>query len=128
MITPQAVFNAAWAHFVLADNGPAISGKTCRYLTSDGKKCAVGLCIPDGHPAQTLLTDARALSLKYPNLFGDYSGWNKWYAFQLELHDKWVDPDTLNWREIANTQEKRMVIYKEIAQRYNLTIPPDPTV
>lgn len=27
-------------------------GKTCVYLTSTGRKCAVGLFIPDGHEAQ----------------------------------------------------------------------------
>lgn len=40
----------------------------CQYLTEDGRKCAVGLVIPDGHPAQIEGCSARSLYERYPDL------------------------------------------------------------
>lgn len=46
----------------------AKEGGLCRYLTADGNKCAIGLFIPDGHPAQLIQADALGLVRTYPSL------------------------------------------------------------
>lgn len=43
---------------------------TCRYLTEDGRKCAVGIHIPDGHPAQHLQMTVADLEKVHPELAG----------------------------------------------------------
>lgn len=48
--------------------GKAINGPYCQYLTQDGKKCAVGMFIPDGHVAQKTCANALALLDRYPEL------------------------------------------------------------
>lgn len=49
-ITLQDIFNAAWQAFIVEDRPPAVDAAgMCQYRTEDGRKCAVGLCIPDGH-------------------------------------------------------------------------------
>lgn len=49
-ITFQDIFNAAWQAFIVENNPPAVDAEgMCQYRTEDGRKCAVGLCIPDGH-------------------------------------------------------------------------------
>lgn len=77
MITPQAVFDAAWQHFIVDRAPPAVKdmlGRAkCMYLTPDGNKCAVGLLIPDGHPAQHALDSVIHLAKRYPDLFPDRS-------------------------------------------------------
>lgn len=40
----------------------------CQYLTEDGRKCAVGLVIPDGHPAQAEECAAVVLYERHPDL------------------------------------------------------------
>lgn len=50
--------------------GKAYENGTCRYLTDDGKKCAVGCFIPDGHEAQTSVSVAHRMLNKYPELRG----------------------------------------------------------
>lgn len=44
----QAIFNTVWNHFIAEGNPPSISAEgRCRYRTEDGKKCAIGILIPD---------------------------------------------------------------------------------
>ena len=78
-ITPQNVFNAAWQAFIVEGRGPSIhSGRmifgdsTCVYLNENGDKCAVGLCIPGGHPAQNFIGSVSKLWAKYPELFEEH--------------------------------------------------------
>jgi hypothetical protein len=40
----------------------------CIYKTEDGKKCAVGMFIPDGHSAANSITNVEGLLLDYPDL------------------------------------------------------------
>lgn len=42
--------------------------KQCMYKTDCGKKCAVGLFIPDGHDAQESLNEAEYMLHAYPDL------------------------------------------------------------
>lgn len=41
---------------------------SCQYLTDDGRKCAIGLFIPDGHDAQRINNDVSGLLMDYPGL------------------------------------------------------------
>lgn len=43
-------------------------GSQCMYKTEDGRKCFIGLFIPDGHEAQSLKGDVHALLHEYPDL------------------------------------------------------------
>lgn len=43
-------------------------GPTCSYKTNDGKKCFIGLFIPDGHPGQKIEGNASKLICEYPDL------------------------------------------------------------
>ena len=46
MLTPQEIFNKVYHH--LSEQGKAArQSGSCRYLTMDGLKCAVGCLIPD---------------------------------------------------------------------------------
>lgn len=139
-VTLQDIFNAAWQAFIIEDRPPAqefvgkddeyASNYSCRYLTTDGRKCAVGLCIPDGHPFQNsrstfddLVEEDRE---KYEDLSEscvfDTSLYQKpaylLREFQADLHDhlclngRWKYP-----------VERRKEIYRGVANRFKLTIP-----
>lgn len=130
MITLQSIFNAAWQKFIVEDGEPAsetvINNRgcvwhSCKYLTKDGKKCVVGLMLPDGHESQKATCDFSRLVELYPELFDDDVK-NTTPAmlldFQFSLHDtlqckgKW----TLNKEDMK--QE-----YIRVAKVYNLTVP-----
>lgn len=46
----------------------------CKYSTSDGKRCAIGCLIPDGHAALDSNLFIGSLLLEHPDLLGP--GWN----------------------------------------------------
>lgn len=48
--------------------GKSINGCSCKYLTEDDKKCAIGLFIPDGHEAQDFDGGVSSLLRKYSYL------------------------------------------------------------
>lgn len=130
MITLQSIFNAAWQKFIVEDGEPAaetvIDKKgsvwhSCKYLTKDGRKCAVGLELPDGHESQKEGCDFSRLVELYPELFDDdvkNATKEMLVDFQFSLHDnlqykgKW----TLN-------KEDRKQQYIEVAEFYNLKVP-----
>lgn len=129
-ITLQDIFNAAWQAFIIEDKQPATEGGACRYLTSDNRKCAVGLCIPDGHYLQNKQMSFSAL-LDYDRrsdpdilLFDDQlyilndESIDKLNNFQAKLHDHLCINDTWTY-----DKEERKNIYKKVAKDYNLTIP-----
>jgi hypothetical protein len=124
-ITLQRAFDAAWNAFVLKEGQPAMSNDECCYLTPDGRKCAIGLLIPDGHPAQkTGGKSALGLSEIYPSLFAstDLKFLAKLNELQGELHDRLAGPFG-GWSYHANTQAKRKAIYRYFAKEHNLTVP-----
>jgi len=43
--------------------------RVCLYLTEDGRKCAIGCLIPDGHTAQRCDGDVEGLLEEHPALF-----------------------------------------------------------
>ena len=143
-ITKQDIFNAAWDHFVVNNNPPSVMlhshpvGKYCYkccYLTDDGRKCAVGLCLPDGHKAQHSTTHFGVLIKCYPELFktelqnlitytsATLAEDERCRTFQKQLHDDLVDLETGNWIVDYDTQAKRKAHYEKVAKDFNLTIP-----
>lgn len=48
MLTRQEVFNKVYQHFILEQNPHSVgSNGECRYRTPEGRKCAIGIFIPD---------------------------------------------------------------------------------
>ena len=45
-----------------------IQDKLCSYLTPEGRKCVVGVTIPDGHPGQNARMDSHDLYKTWPEL------------------------------------------------------------
>ena len=48
--------------------GRVNNGVTCMYLTPEGRKCAIGILLPDGHDAQKARVSAAFLFDDYPDL------------------------------------------------------------
>ena len=121
-ITLQDIFNAAWQAFVIENKPPAVEhdddGWHCRYLTPGGCKCAVGLCIPDGHPAQQSKAPLGMLTIDYPELFDCPGTTRRLNRFQSRLHDYLVTNDG-TWRPDVNIKRE----YQGVAKEYGLTIP-----
>lgn len=57
-----------YAEGLIAGQTWAGGSKVCVYLTDDGKKCAVGLFIPDDHRGQKFNGDIYELLEEYPEL------------------------------------------------------------
>lgn len=125
MITLQQIFNAAWQAFIVENKPPAynIRNGACCYLTEDGRKCAVGLVLPDGHEAQRYGCAFNGLVNVHPTLFDtnirrmDMQDLNN---FQCELHDGLICDETGEWNK---TLEERKEWYRGVAAKYNLTVP-----
>lgn len=69
----QAVFDKVW--HAITQQGcaarlpvPGTGNTRCVYLTDDGRKCAVGHLIPDGHPGQRHLGTVYELLLDHRDL------------------------------------------------------------
>jgi hypothetical protein len=123
-ITLQMIFDAAWQAFIVEGKPPASENHACRYLTSDGRKCAVGLCIPDGHPAQKFDKSLPHLLDKYPDLFGgSLNAYNHdtLNRFQLGLHD-----ELCHRGEWTKDVDARREAYLEVARQFGLVVPSSP--
>lgn len=128
-VSLQDIFNAAWQKFILEDNPPAVDEfGTCVYLTDDGRKCAVGLCIPDGHPYQqevmgfaTLMYNDRISSQPLFDEQIHSMTSDQLNDFQLRLHD-----DLKKDGQWSKGQEDRRVEYIKVSYDFGLTIPGEP--
>lgn len=119
--TLQKIFNKAWQHFIVENNLPAVrEDDICQYLTIEGRKCAIGLCIPDGHPAQNYGGSFGGLVNKYPDLFPGLVDMDEDYVneFQKRLHD-----DLQADGEWLFSKEEMKNEYLAVAKDYRLTIP-----
>lgn len=124
MIKTQDIFNAAWNHFIINEAPPAVdvegsdgfNGGTCKYLTPDGRKCAIGLCLPDNHPSQKAKGNVSRLTKDYPDI--EFEDIHEANMLQKFLHDWLVTRD--QW---SRSLEKRKAEYLRIAALYNLTVP-----
>ncbi len=117
-ITSQRVFDAAWQAFIVEKRPPAREEGSCRYLTSDGSKCAIGLCLPDGHPSQQSCTDVTDLMRHYPELFDDVRYFDP--SLQCQLHDGLL---VLCKDGRCKFREDLEEVYRRCAFRNNLRIP-----
>jgi len=126
-ITLQRIFDLAWDHFIVGDGMPSVYLDTyerirCCYAI-DGKKCAVGLALPEE-------SDATANSGSFSDLVCDHSELfdhsvlkicnTDLNYFQGCLHDMLVDEHTGDWRLSKDERRKE---YIKVAEKFNLTIP-----
>lgn len=124
----QEIFNKAWQHFIVEDGLPAseynqaIDMYSCKYLTDKGRKCAVGLSIPEGHSAQYYNGNFSEIIILYPDLFSDLVNFDEEIIdnFQYYLHDNLTDISNGQWRF---TKKQRKNKYLAVAREYGLTIP-----
>lgn len=129
MITLQEIFNRAWETFIVNDGKPStvkvLNEVKCRYMTEDGRKCAVGLVLPDGHPAQHSLQDFPGIVRDFPEIFAPeirgiaFQSPGRLERFQQCLHDHLVNA-VGNWLYTKDEMKRR---YRTIATDYELTIP-----
>lgn len=124
-ITLQDIFNAAWQAFIIEKKPPAVQLKTnnyvCSYLTPDGRKCAIGLCIPDGHNLQTSIEYFDCIA--HNSIFCDEIrniGSVDLIKFQRQLHDNHINNKTGKWQV---SPEELKQAYINIAHKFNLNIP-----
>lgn len=122
-ISLQDILDAAWQAFIVERQPPGYDKEAsmCMYLTDDGRKCAVGLVLPDGHPAQQQLDSLGELVGTYPELFDRqlwHMGTYRLDSFQRLLHDDMIDHDTGTWKD--QDLRKR---YVYAAEEYGLTLP-----
>ena len=126
-ITLQDILTAAWQAFIVERRPPACDpiSRNCVYLTEDGRKCAIGLCIPDGHPAQHSYATFGSLVHAYPGLFDDQIKSltpDERDDIQEALHDTHLDYDDGDqWRD-GHIQDM-ITCYREVARKYNLILP-----
>lgn len=123
-MTLQMVFNAAWQAFIVENKPPAVTRNPrkeyyCSYFVNESNKCAIGLCLPEGHPATKKVCSVTVLQLSWPELFSDPSG-KKYYILQRDLHDNLVDTTTGEW---LHSLEYRKAEYIRVARRLSLTVP-----
>lgn len=124
----QRIFNTAWQKFIIEDSPPALEYSTekktyvCRYLTNDNRKCAIGLCIPEGHEAQKSKLYFSGLIREFKSLFPDLVNFSvsTLNSFQIDLHDSMVNFTTGKW---AYTKVERIEKYLSVAKEYNLEVP-----
>lgn len=129
-ITLQHIFNLAWKEFIVNEGKPSTRGQTdtCMYLNDEGRKCAVGLALPDGHPAHKSKYSFPNLVINYPELFDksiielDMGGSIEMRSlkyFQYDLHDRLIDGDG-NWKYSLDERKEK---YINVAKTYGLVVP-----
>ena len=125
-VTLQHIFNLAVTEFLVNDAPPAVENGTCKYITSDGRKCAVGLALPDKHQAQASYQRFNTLVRGYPELFDkSVHGLSAGGGFDVPLNDFQVSlHDSLQHNgKWCFTKERRVQKYKEVAKKFNLKLP-----
>jgi hypothetical protein len=120
-ITLQQIIDAAWQKFIAEDGLPSTEGGWCSYRTKDGRACAIGLCLPDGHPATTSGDGFYSLTSAYPDLFAEGIhdlGPTYLDNFQRRLHDDLQCEG--KWQQ---SRDERAAKYRGVAKDYGLTLP-----
>lgn len=130
-ISLQDIFDAAWQAFIVEDRPPAIGyNGACKYLTEDGKKCAVGLVLPDGHPAQGSGCLFNGLVKGYPDLWDDdvLALCDQNSNRQLAKFQWWLHDNMCNRGGWTQSKPEREAIYRQVAFDYGLTVPGETNV
>lgn len=85
------------------------SGK-CQYLTEDGRKCIIGLFIPDGHPAQESNLGVYDLLLEYKDLAPFMPSNSKTVLTELQwVHD--------NLDEQLSVKEQKEILKTKVKEK-----------
>jgi len=96
-MSKQRIFNRVYKH-LLTQKERAYDEKygSCSYLDSEGRKCAVGCLIPDGHPGQDFRGGVEMLFEEYPDLKKKLG--NEDFLVKLQfIHDYHTIP-TAKWK------------------------------
>jgi len=104
----QEIFDTIVAH-LRKQGGKAMEGINCVYLASDGRKCAIGCLIPDGHPAQDSRGGVTSMLAGFPDLYKRFNAHIHILQHMQFCHDG-IAPE--HW-------EKE---FKSIAENYNLIL------
>jgi len=131
-ITLQMIFDKAWQAFIVEDRPPAAefdedeARYTCLYSTEDGRRCAVGLALPD-----SVVTALAGKMVTFGRLVHYYEYCQHIFDdsvttlaedlltdFQDQLHDDLQEKSV--WKYSTDERKER---YKDIAVEYGLTIP-----
>lgn len=139
-INLQKIFDTAWQAFIIERKPPAQDGYVCKYKTEDGRRCAIGLSIPDGHSYEKLeMSFGDLLYHEYEliqrnscdELLFDYAlvelSIDASIRFELDefqslLHDRFAKNG-----EWIVSQEQMKASYIFLAKKWKLTIPEDIT-
>jgi hypothetical protein len=125
-LTLQDVFNKNWQCFVIEGQPRAVNtNQQCCYKTSDGKKCAIGVCIPDEIYRPTMNGSGSVYGLmqefgSISYLFGNI-GIEILAALQ-SIHDS-GNRDMIEVCGCVNFTEYMKESLIRFAQRHDLTIP-----
>lgn len=131
-ITLQMIFDKAWQAFIVEDRPPAAEFDedevryTCRYSTEDGRRCAVGLALPDRVVAGLAgkMVSFGCLVHKYEHYRYIFDDSVTTLAsclltnFQSKLHDELQEKGV--WKYSKDERKER---YKDVAVKYALIIP-----
>src|SRR3990172_5437597 len=126
-ITLQMIFDAAWQAFIMEEKPPASDQGCCKYLTQKGDRCAVGLTLPDGHPALYFAAGFNYIVECYTSLFCEnilMEPPENLNAFQSRLLDELVTNQN-TWKYPV---DERRRLYIQVAADYSLTVPEPVTV
>jgi hypothetical protein len=130
MITLQQIFDAAWQAFIVEGKPPAVEYGSCSYLTPDGRKCAVGLTLPEGHECQSDSLRFADLVNGYPELFDAvirHASDERLNEFQGDLHDELITKSAATDQRLSDTWqhsvEERAALYRDVAMKHGLTVP-----
>lgn len=112
-LSKQVMFNRVARHLVQQGEMAMSRNGSCAYLASDGsgKRCAIGIFIPDGHEVQHTNMGVTELVVEYPDLkkiIGDDVGFLE--SLQV-LHD-----NVENWEDMPRA-------IANFAEGWNLTNP-----
>jgi hypothetical protein len=113
-VTNAKIFDAAWHEFILHDKPPTMDGSVCEYQTSDGRQCAVGLCLTEEQIPQTHGCGLSTLVSDFPEWFDPTIQ----TRIQGLLHDCLTDHG--DWK---HPRDYRAMMYRVVAQACRLTQP-----
>ena len=133
-ITFQKIFDLAWQKFIVENSPPAVSydedqeSYFCRYKTEDGRRCAVGLALPDDFDFENqnetpFWMIVRRNSALFAEEIVNRINSDDLMSFQFKLHDSLVNTKTGEWLSSLKSRKER---YIKIAEEFNLIVPPLP--
>lgn len=116
-IDMQDYFDKTVAH-LSSMKGPSYQKDSpyCAYLGVDGSRCAVGVHIPDGHPALDFLGSVSELAFFFPEL-ADIAWPNSQSGLDLAQDLQEAHDDVLNWDDRGFCNFEAL---EKIADEYDL--------